>query len=72
MQISEYDITNEIGERSYCLHDLIFYIILHTSSIVIDRYSKEFARVLGTGQIVTSLKHLAQCRGVQVNVYLSK
>jgi hypothetical protein len=27
MQISEYDITNEIGEHSYCLHDLIFYII---------------------------------------------
>jgi hypothetical protein len=47
---------------------------LHTSSIVIDRYSnfgntylsKEFARVLGTGQIVTSLEHLAQYRGVQV------
>ena len=41
------------------------------SSIVIDRYSnfgntylsKEFARVLGTGQIVTSLEHLEQCRG---------
>jgi hypothetical protein len=40
---------------------------LHTSSMVIDRYSnfgntylsKEFARVLGTGQIVTSLEHLA-------------
>jgi hypothetical protein len=47
---------------------------LHTSSIVIDRYSnfgntylsKEFARILGQGQIVTSLEHLAQCRGVQV------
>jgi hypothetical protein len=45
---------------------------LHTSSIVIDRYSnfgntylsKEFARVLGSEQIVTSLEHLAQCRGV--------
>ena len=44
---------------------------LHTSSIVIVRYSnfgntylsKEFARVLGRGQIVTSLEHLAQCRG---------
>ena len=42
------------------------YIYLHTSSIVIDRYSnfgntylsKEFARVLGPGQIVTSLEHL--------------
>ena len=47
---------------------------LHTSSNVIDWYSnfgniylsKEFARVLGPGQIVTSLEHLAQCRGVQV------
>jgi hypothetical protein len=47
---------------------------LQTSSIVIDRYSnfgntylsKEFARVLGPGQIVTSLEHLAQCRDVQV------
>ena len=47
---------------------------LHTSSIVIDRYSnfgntylsKEFASVLGPGQIVTSLEHLAQCRSVQV------
>jgi archaellum component FlaF (FlaF/FlaG flagellin family) len=47
---------------------------VHTSSIVIDRYSnfgntywsKEFARVLGPGQIVTSLEHLAQCRDVQV------
>jgi hypothetical protein len=47
---------------------------LHTSSIVIDRYSnfgntylsKEFARVLGPGQIVMSVEHLAQCRGVQV------
>ena len=50
------------------------FLRLHTSSIVIDRYSnfgntylsKEFAHVLGTGQIVTSLEHLAQCRGVQV------
>jgi hypothetical protein len=41
---------------------------LHTSSIVIDRYSnfgntylsKEFARILGPRQIVTSLEHLAQ------------
>ena len=48
--------------------------ITYTSSIVIDRYSnfgntylsKEFARVLGPGQIVTFLEHLAQCRGVQV------
>jgi hypothetical protein len=47
---------------------------LHTSSNVIDWYSnfgniylsKEFARVLGPGQIVTSLEHLAQCRGIQV------
>jgi hypothetical protein len=39
------------------------YLYLHTSSIVIDRYSnfgntylsKEFARVLGPGQIVMSL-----------------
>jgi hypothetical protein len=46
---------------------------LHTSSIVIDRYSnfgntylsKEFARVLVPGQIVTSLEHLAQCTGAR-------
>jgi hypothetical protein len=44
---------------------------LHTSSIVINRdsnfgntyLSKEFAHVLGPGQIVTSLEPLAQCRG---------
>ena len=44
---------------------------LHTSSNVIDWYSnfgniylsKEFPRVLGPGQIVTSLEHLAQCQG---------
>ena len=54
-------------------------MIVHTSSIVIDRYSnfgntylsKEFARVLGSGQIVTSLEHLAQCRGVQVTTMRS-
>ena len=53
--------------------------LLHLSSIVIDRYSnfgntylsKEFARVLGTGQIVTSLEHLTQCRGVQVTTMWS-
>ena len=47
---------------------------VHTSSIVIDRYSnfgntylsKEIARILGPGQIVTSLEHLTQCRDVQV------
>ena len=49
---------------------------LHTSSIVIDRHSnfgntctylsKEFARVLGTGQIVTSLENLGTVPGVQV------
>jgi hypothetical protein len=33
--------------------------------------SKEFARVLGPGQIVTSLEHLAQCRGVQVTTMWS-
>jgi hypothetical protein len=41
-------------------------ITIQTNSIVIDRYShfgntylsKEFARVLGPGQIVTSLEHL--------------
>ena len=48
---------------------------LHTSSIVIDRYSnfgntctylsKEFARVLGPGQIVTSLENLGTVPGVQ-------
>ena len=49
-------------------------LVLQTSSIVIDRYSnfgntylsKEFARFLGPGQIVTLLEHLAQCRGVQL------
>ena len=59
----------------YEVDTLYVYIYLHTSYIVIDRYSnfgniylsKEFARVLGPGvQIVTSLEHLAQCRGVQV------
>ena len=48
------------------LHINNFY--LHTSSIVIDRYSnfgnpylsKEFTRVLVPGQIVTSLEHLAK------------
>jgi len=53
---------------------------LHTSYIVIDRYSnfgntylsREFARVLGPGQIVTSLEHLAQCRGgSSVNTWYS-
>jgi hypothetical protein len=47
---------------------------LHTSSIVIDRYSnfgniyvsKEFARVLGPGQRGTSLEHLGTVPGVQV------
>jgi len=49
---------------------------LHTSTIVIDWYSnfgntctnfsKEFARVLGPGQIVTSLEHLDTVPGVQV------
>ena len=46
---------------------------LHTSSIVIDRYSnfgntylsKEFTNVLGPGQIVTSLEHLGTVPGVQ-------
>ena len=48
---------------------------LHTSSIVIDKYSnfgntctylsKEFTRVLGPGQIVTSLEHLGTVPGVQ-------
>jgi hypothetical protein len=46
---------------------------LHTSSIVIDRYSnfgntylsKEFARVLGPGQIVMSLEHLCTVPAVQ-------
>ena len=50
---------------------LHFNKFLHTSSIVIDRYSnfgntylsKEFARVLIPGQTVTPLEHLAQCRG---------
>jgi hypothetical protein len=45
---------------------------LHTSSIVIDRYSnfgntylsEEFAHFFGPEQIVTSLEHLAQCRDV--------
>ena len=54
-------------------------LVLQTSSIVIDRYSnfgnthlsKEFARVLGPGQIVTSLEHLAQCQGVQVTTMCS-
>jgi len=43
------------------------------SSIVIDRYSnfentylsKQFARVLGPGQIVASLEHLARAEVVQ-------
>jgi hypothetical protein len=47
---------------------------IYTSSIVIDGYSnfgntylsKEFARVLGPGQIVTSLEHLDTVPGVQV------
>ena len=47
---------------------------IYTSSIVIDGYSnlgntylsKEFARVLGPGQIVTSLEHLGTVPGVQV------
>ena len=42
---------------------IVSYYPLHTSSIVIDRYSnfgntylsKEFARVLGPGQIVTTM-----------------
>jgi hypothetical protein len=50
---------------------------LYTSSIVIDRYSnfgntyllKEFVRVLGPGQIVTSLEHLAQYRGGSRGVF---
>ena len=33
--------------------------------------SKEFARVLGPEQIVTSLEHLTQCRGVQVTTMWS-
>ena len=52
---------------------------IHASSIVINRYSnfgntylsKECARVLGPGQIVTSLEHLAQCRCVQVTTMWS-
>jgi hypothetical protein len=47
---------------------------IYTSSIAIDRYSnfgntylsKEFARVLGPGQIVMSLEHLGTVPGVQV------
>jgi hypothetical protein len=66
------------------MHATIFifrepYKSLHSSSIVIGRYSnfgntylsKEFARVLGLGQIVTSLEHLAECRGVQVTTMWS-
>ena len=57
--------------------NIFMYIVrsnfIHTSSIVIDRYSnfgntylsKEFARVLDPGQIVTSLEHLGTVPGVQ-------
>ena len=46
---------------------------IYTGSIVIDGYSnfgntylsKEFARVLGPGQIVTSLEHLGTVPGIQ-------
>jgi hypothetical protein len=37
--------------------------VLDPDHIVVTYLSKEFARILGPGQIVTSLEHLAQCRG---------
>jgi hypothetical protein len=40
-----------------------FSVIVRYSNFGNTYLSKEFAHVLGRGQIVTSLEHLAQCRG---------